>query len=90
MSDGAYRLWRQLAPDRTLYYRFFNRRRLKLPTTLTQTLADLGEQRYDRARRLGTLLFSPIGFSKLAVVFVAEDRARVLALQDNFRERFEA
>jgi hypothetical protein len=90
MSDGAYRLWRRLAPDRVCYYRFFNRRKLTLPTDLSQALAALGGQRYDRSLRCGILLASPLGFAKLAVVFVAGSRTEILAIERGFRDRFES
>ena len=89
MSDGAYRLWRQLCPERALFYRFFNRRKLTLPADLPQALAALGEQRYDPERRHGVLLASPLGFTKLAVILVAKDRSEIFALERAFRARFE-
>jgi hypothetical protein len=90
MSDGAYRLWRKVAADRTLYYRFFNRRKLTLPTELPAARAALGEQRYEPSRRRGILLASPVHFAKLAVIFVAESRPEIRALEREFRARFEA
>lgn len=98
MSDGAWRLWRHLAPTRTLYYRFFNRRKLTLPPGLPATLAALGQYRYDRAGRRGILLGSPLQLGapddawrpgKLAVIFVADDRRGVVDLEQWFRGRFE-
>jgi hypothetical protein len=90
MSDGAYRLWRKLAPDRTFYYRFFSRRKLTLPAELRPARDALGEQHYDPSRRLGILLASPLHFTKLAVIFVAESRPEIRALEREFRTRFEA
>jgi hypothetical protein len=90
MSDGAYRLWRRLAPERTWYYRFFNRRKLKLPETWPEALAALGGRRYDPARNRGVLLASPLEFGKLAVIFVAGDRSEVFNLEKAFRARFES
>ena len=98
MSDAAFRLWRRLAPERTLYYRFFNRRKLVLPKGLTEATLALGDQRYDPDRRRGVLFASPLEFGdgpehpppvKLAVVFVADARAGILELERAFRERFE-
>ena len=89
VSDGAWRLWRCVAPDRALYYRFFNRTKLTLPGGMAETLAALGSRRYDPSARRGILLASPLGFHKLAVVFVADDRARILELERWFRDRFE-
>jgi hypothetical protein len=99
MSDGAYRLWRRWAPERTLYYRFFNRRKLSLPAELPRALAALGQHRYDRAERRGILLVSPLQLGaaaqtwrpgKVAVIFVADERSGVFELERWFRDRFEA
>jgi hypothetical protein len=90
MSGGAYRLWRRIAPDRTFYYRFFNRRKLTLPDGLKQAQAALGDRRYDSSRRRGVLLASPPGHAKLAVIFVADSQLQALALETEFRSRHEA
>ncbi len=90
MSNGAHHFWRRRNADRTLYYRFFNRRKFSLPTDLSQGLAALGRQRYAASRRHGILLLSPLHFAKLAVAFVAENRADVFALEREFRARFES
>jgi len=99
MSDGAYRLWRRVAPQRTLYYRFFNRRKLILPADLGEALATLGRHRYDPSAREGILLASPLELGtgretrrpgKLAVVFIADTRSGVSELERWFRKRFEA
>jgi len=90
MSDGASRLRREIAPDRTFYYRFFNRRKLTLPDGLRPAVAALGEQRYDPSRRLGVLLASPLGHAKLAVIFVAENRQQAHAFETAFRARHES
>jgi len=89
MSDGAHRLWQALAPERTLYYRFFNRRKFTIPSELAEALAALGPQRYDRDRRRGILLASPLRLGKLAVIFVGDGRAEIATLERWFRERFE-
>jgi hypothetical protein len=90
MSDGAYRLRRQIAPDRSFYYRFINRRKFTLPDGLRQAVSALGDLRYDRSRKHGVLLASPPGHAKLAVILVAEDRRELLALEGELRARFEA
>ena len=90
MSDGAHRLWRRLAPDRALYYRFFNRRKLSLPADLSQALASLSGERYTASRRHGILFASPLHFTKLAVVFVAKNRSEIFVLEQEFRARFES
>lgn len=89
MSEGAHRAWRQLAPERACYYRFFNRRKLDMPASLSAAVAALGELGYDRSRRRGILLASPPAFAKFAVIFIAENRTGIFALEAWFRERFE-
>jgi len=99
MSDGAHRLWRRLAPERTLFYRFFNRRKLAaLPTELMQVVDALGSRRYDPERRCGILLASPLRLGldgeerapgKLAVIFVADGRQQIEATERWFRDKFE-
>jgi len=89
-SDGAYRFWRHSAPDRAVYYRFFNRRKLGgLSADLAQALRDLGDLRYERDRRVGVLLASPLRFARLAIAFVADSRTSALELERQFRNRFE-
>jgi hypothetical protein len=99
MSDGAYRLWRRVAPQQTLYYRFFNRRKLTLPADLADALAALGQYRYDSSARTGIFLASPLELGagrearrpgKLAVIFVANTRPGIFELEQWFRKRFEA
>jgi hypothetical protein len=98
MSDAAYRLWRRIAPERTFFYRFFNRRKIDLSADLSRALAALGDQRYDRDSRRGILLASPLRLGaagqtwrpgKLAVVFIANGRDATFELERWFRERFE-
>jgi hypothetical protein len=98
MSDCAYRLWRRLAPDSVLYYRFFNRRKLDLPERLAGTLDALGARALAPGRVPGILLASPLQArldgiwrrpTKLAVIFVGATRDEVLGLESWFRRRFE-
>ncbi len=99
MTDGAYRLWQGLMPDRTLFYRFFNRRKLTaLPNELGRVVDALGSRRYDPSLRRGILLASPLrlGFGgetrmpgKLAVIFAGEIRSEIFALERWFRDAFE-
>ena len=99
MSDGAYRLWQQVVPERTLFYRFFNRRKLTaLPKELAEVVDALGRRRYDPSRRRGILLASPMRLGldgetrkpgKLAVIFIAETRSEIFALERWFRDQFE-
>jgi hypothetical protein len=98
MSDAAHRLWQRIAPERTFFYRFFNRRKLDLGTDLPIALGALGPRRYDRRSRQGILLASPLLMGapeeswrpgKVAVAFVAQGRPAVFELERWFRERFE-
>jgi len=89
MSHAAHRAWRRLAPRQACYYRFFNRRKLDLPASLAALTAALGDRFYDRSRRRGILPVSPLGFGKLAFLFIAGDRRDVFELEAWFRERFE-
>ena len=99
MSDGAYRLWRRLVPERTLYYRFFSLRKLAgLPSELGQVVDSLGPRRYDPSIGRGILLASPLQLGldgqsrapgKLAVMFVSETRPETFALERWFRDEFE-
>jgi hypothetical protein len=98
MSDRAYHLWRRLDPRSTLYYRFFNRRKLRFPRDLAQAVAALGDRGYDRRERRGILLASPLRVgldgewrptTKQAVIFVGRGREEVQALEGWFRRRFE-
>jgi hypothetical protein len=99
MSDGAYRLWQQLVPERTMFYRFFNRRKLTaLPAELEQVVDALGLRRYDPSHHRGILLASPLRLGldgetrtpgKLAVIFVAETRDEIFTLERWFRDEFE-
>ena len=90
MSDAAHRLWRRIAPERTFFYRFFNRRKLDLGTDLPIALAAMGPRRYDRRSRQGILLASPLRLGKIAIAFVAPGRPEVFELERWFRERFES
>ena len=99
MTDGAYRLWQMLMPDRTLFYRFFNRRKLTgLPKELGRVVDVIGRRRYDPFLRRGILLASPLRLrfdgkiripGKLAVIFAAETRSEIFALERWFRDQFE-
>ena len=95
---GPHRLWRRLAPDRALYYRFFNRRKLALPADLVPAVEALAGHRYDPETRRGVLFASPFRFDadgetrrpdKPAVIFVAGDPRKALELEGWFRTRFE-
>ena len=92
-------MWRRLAPERTAYYRFFNRRKLRLPADLRESLSALGDLRYDPRSKRGILFASPFRLggaedswrpAKLAVLLLAEGRSDLFALERAFRARFES
>ena len=98
VNDGAHRLWTRLLPERTVFYRFYNRRKVDLPDEQASAVGALGERRYDPERRSGVLFASPLTLgsgaerwssSKLAVLFAGPDRETVLDLDLWFRARFE-
>jgi hypothetical protein len=97
-SAAAQRLWGRIAPERALFYRSFQRRKLGLPVELSDSLSALGPERYDPDERRGILLASPSRLGgagdrwrpgKLALLFVADGRSECLELERRFRERFE-
>lgn len=86
---GAARMQRKLAADRTLYYRFFNRRKLRLPRALPEALTLLATERYDPATRRGVLLATPTHFNKIAIGFFGVDLDDAFAQERRFRAKFE-
>jgi hypothetical protein len=97
-SWPARRLWNSWAPDRVLYWRLVARRRLALSDDPMAAHASLGDDRLDPVGRCGTVIVSPTAFGepgswrparRVAVAFVAPDRASVFRLEARFRERFE-
>ncbi|MCP3980506.1 MAG: hypothetical protein GY716_14485 [bacterium] len=97
MSDGAHRLWSGRMPGRTLYYRFFNRRKLSLPVELPGMCEALGDRAYADGRG-GILFASPPRLridgverptAKLAVAFVGRTRDSTLESERWFRQSFE-
>lgn len=98
MSDGAYRTWRQLAPERVFYYRFLSQRKFTLPSELATLRGALGAHQYDPAHQTGIFIASPPRLrangvfrkpGKLAIVLAADDRAGVFAKEHWLRRRFE-
>ena len=74
------------------------RRKLNLPDDPAGAQAALGDDGLDPVRREGVVLVSPTAFGeagawraarRVAVAFVAVDRAGVFRLEARFRERFE-
>ena len=95
VSDAIYPFWRGTLADRTLYWRFFTGRKLRLPS-MSALVAD--KEHYCPKRRRGILLASPLRIEqggkplrapKVAVAFVGESRAEVLRLEKAFRAGYE-
>ena len=98
MSDSGYRLARRLSSECTSYYRFYNRRKLKLPDSTDELVRSLGARHYSRSKRCGLFIASPLSVTdgdrswmprKLAVLLVGKSRSDVLEMDRWFRERYE-
>lgn len=97
MSAGAARLWHRLGARGAAYWRFFTRRKLRLPASYRELDRALGRDAYDPDRRAGVLPTSPLWLgpdrrapAKAAILLLGSDRAEVLALDRRFRARFES
>jgi hypothetical protein len=98
MSRPARRLWKLWDSRPVVYWRFFARRKLRLPGSFDELRAALGSDAYDSDSGRGTLVTSPLWIvasgrrvvpRKLGVLMVDETRAEVMAQEQRFRERFE-
>lgn len=98
MSEAGYRLARRLSPAGTSYYRFYNRRKLKLPDSIAELTDSLGERHYDPTSRRGIFIASPLRMSdddrswtpgKLAVLLIGRSQSDALEMDRWFRERYE-
>jgi hypothetical protein len=98
VSLPALRLWRSWGRQPVVLWRFFSRRKLRLPDDSGELAAALGAEAFDPDRRRGTLLSSPLLLDnggharrphKLGVLFAGASRERVFGLERRFRERFE-
>jgi len=95
VSAPALRLWRQWGGARTLYWRLFSSRKLRLPPSEFELDRRLGELAFEPHRRHGALLTSPIRsgsgrpLPRIGVCFAAATRSEVLAMDTAFRERLE-
>jgi len=95
MSAGASTLWRRLGGRGAAYWRFFSRRKIRLPDSYTEVEDALGGDLYTTDRGAGTLVTAPLWLgpnrrptAKAAVLFLGRDRDEVFALDNRFRERF--
>jgi len=96
MSAGASTLWRRLGGRGAAYWRFFSRRKLRLPDSYIELEKALGDDLFDGRHGAGALVTAPLWLgpsrrpvAKAAVLFLGRDRGEVLALDNRFRERFE-
>jgi len=98
MSEAGYRLAQRLSPGGTSYYRFYNRRKLKLPNSIAELTCSLGERHYDPTPRRGVFIASPLRVTdddrswipgKLAVLLIGTSQPDVLEMDRWFRERYE-
>lgn len=96
MSAGASALWRRLGGRDTAYWRFYTRRKIRLPENYVDLEHALGDDAYDPSRRRGVLVTAPLWLgqerrrpAKAALLFLAADPDEALALDRRFRERFE-
>jgi len=97
MSAGASALWRQLGGQGTAYWRFYTRRKIRLPNNYVDLQHILGDDAYNSSRRRGVLVTAPLWLgsdrrkpAKAALLFLARDRDEALALDRRFRKRFES
>jgi hypothetical protein len=98
MSRPARRLWKRWRRARMVYWRFFTRRKLRLPEGPGEMEEALGDDAFDSVRMRGILVTSPLWVAqrgrrryphKLGVLFVGSTRDEVTALECRFREFFE-
>ena len=96
MSAGASALWRRWGGRGAAYWRFFTRRKLRLPDTYVELERALGDDLYTTDRGAGALVTAPLWLgpqhrpiAKAPILFLGRDRGEVLALDRRFRERFE-
>jgi len=96
MSAGASTLWRRLGGQGAAYWRFFTRRKLRLPNTYAELENALRNDAYDAVRGVGALVTAPLWLgpehrpvAKVAMLLIGNDRDEVIALDHRIRERFE-
>lgn len=95
MSDGAHRLWRERFPGSTFYWRFFTGEKL-VQEAFAQIVASDMALRHGKGH--GVLLTSPWHVEidgrsgimpKIGAAFIGETKAEVLAMEREFRRRWE-
>ena len=96
MSAGASSLWRRLGGRGAAYWRFFTRRKLRLPDSYPDLEKTLGDDAYDAAHGTGVFVAAPLWLgperrppTKAAMLLLGNDRDEVFALDHRIRERFE-
>lgn len=97
MSASALRLWRSWGRSPCLYWRFFNRRKLRLPAGYGAVQEALKTDAFDPDRRRGVLLTSPLSLGpgqprplKLGMILAGQDRSEVLEMERRVRNTFES
>jgi len=96
ISAGASALWRRLGARGSAYWRFFSRRKLRLPESYPEIERALGDDAFDAGRGTGVLVTAPLWLgadrrrpAKAAMLLLGRDRDEVIALDDRIREKFE-
>ena len=96
MSAGASTLWRRLGGRGAAYWRFFTRRKLRLPDNYVELENALGNDAYDADRGIGTLVTAPLwlgserrAVAKVAMLLLGRNRNEVFALDRRIRELLE-
>lgn len=96
MAAGASNLWRRLGGRGAAYWRFFNRRKLRLPDSYEELEKALRDDLYDTDRSTGALVTAPLWLgprrrpiAKAAILFLGRDRGEAFDLDRRFRARFE-
>jgi hypothetical protein len=94
MSAPALVLWRAWGRDRTVLWRLFSSRKLRLPKNYDEFARIIGADAFELERRCGTLLTSPLDIAgrrllRVSVLFAGSSRAEVEGLESRFREIFE-
>jgi len=96
ISAGASALWRRLGGLGSCFWRFFTRRKLRLPESYPEIERALGENAFHAGRGTGVLITAPLWLgaerrppAKAAMLLLGRDRDEVIALDRGLRRRFE-
>jgi len=96
MSAAASTLWRRLGDRGAAYWRFFTRRKLRLPESYEEVEKALENDTFDATRGTGVLVAAPLWLgperrppAKAAILLLGRNRDEVFALDHRIRELFE-